>query len=556
MIVTTIPLDTSNALVPASCPETLLSYRLSGTTGTFIENTDLASNDTNLHTELTGKLTPLTLTPVSVPKEYFGLNTGSNGKMKTLPMANFAYGLVRSHDNAGVTWQDIEGKIYTLVRVGNVVTARTSGYYDNVIRLGDIITISGVAEEGFNGEFTVTWKSTSGNPSFQYISPITLNTTATTASMIMYTYWGHLDEWVTVNKVAGRQLIYTVYQVPEWAASNPSSSGPYGGRGWNTAPASQQTLHNFITRVANRYLLMGFIIDYYEISNEPNYGTFYVGTKSSLAEQCRTVNLAVKSITPASKIISPSLTDMANQPATSTYFSDMIIASDNNGGTMAQWIDIVGIHLYGANTSIPLFISTLNNMMVTLGIAHLPIIDTENSAMSGRTTITITNLVRVNNLVTITLAGNHNLANILFKDTAGYSGYVTYSESFTGNFKFNYVNATTLTYHQIGPDETGTVFGVFQSSGLYGDTEFIKNIIQRAVIPACLGVIGQCGYSLGNPIDTLTITSNDTTPSARPEAMRVVTSIFNKIITYGISSANILANGTVVFTVNNVMYSF
>jgi hypothetical protein len=330
---------------------------------------------------------------IAVPRDYFGLNTGRGsltGGITEQQISSFGdgFGLVRSHDNSGISWKDIEKGVVTLIRVGNVVTAQLSSAYTHSLVSGATITIANAIETGFNGTYIITVTSTTA---FTYTSAVSANTTATTATTILARYFKDLDAWVAVNKQAGRKLIYTVYQTPEWASARPTDVGPYGSRGFNAEPANMTTLYDFIVMVATRYSAMGYFIDYFEVSNEPNYSTFYSGTVEKLSEMTRTINQAAKSVYPTTKIICAGMTNIdvaagtpLNQVA-STYFAAMMSASDGATGTMAQWVDVIGYHGYGAESLLLKRIASTKAMAAAVGLSALPLIDTENGINAGST---------------------------------------------------------------------------------------------------------------------------------------------------------------------------
>ena len=74
----------------------------------------------------------------------------------------------------------------------------------------------------------------------------------------------------------------------------------------------------------------------------------FSGTLAKLSEIVRRATVAIKSIDPAVKIISPSITGWSTKPGQSaeTYFTGMMAAPTGDGSTtMKDWVDIIAVHL-------------------------------------------------------------------------------------------------------------------------------------------------------------------------------------------------------------------
>src|SRR6185437_1863728 len=88
------------------------------------------------------------------------------------------------------------------------------------------------------------------------------------------------------------------------------------------------------------------------------------------------------------KIISPSIqgwSATANQ-ASETFFTGMMSASDGASGTMAQWVDIIGVHLYLPSPNkvqdLAGVIDRVNACKTTSGVSALETWDTESAPIS------------------------------------------------------------------------------------------------------------------------------------------------------------------------------
>ena len=196
--------------------------------------------------------------------------------------------------------------------------------------------------------------------------------------------WALMDLWVDTHYTAGRDIIYVVYQTPTWASARPADVGPYGSGGFNAEPASMTTLSTFVTTLINRY---NGKIKYLEVSNEPNFEVggvrFYSGTVEKLSEMTRVINQAAKAIDPTIKIISASVTNIDNSPpaaapdVAATYFAAMMAASDGAAGIMSDWVDVIGVHLYGTEPNMVTRINAAKTMRTNAGLGALQIFDTE-----------------------------------------------------------------------------------------------------------------------------------------------------------------------------------
>lgn len=213
-----------------------------------------------------------------------------------------------------------------------------------------------------------------------------------------------LDQWVNTHYQAGRDLIFTLFGPPAWAVelADRTEQGIYGpsNLGMQAVPNPMSLWSTYCTTIATRYLGK---IKYYEVWNEPNYnndGTgvtalglsskafFYSGTWTELAQLTRLANQAIKAVDPTAKIISPAITvwsPTASQTA-EAYMIGMLAASDGATGTMKDWVDIIGVHLYttslsGGNTMSGLsgMIDRINAAKTTAGVSAKETWDTESA---------------------------------------------------------------------------------------------------------------------------------------------------------------------------------
>ena len=303
--------------VPASFPSNRVRYTYSGgATGVFVLESELANPTAETIANYPG-VSLLTATPVSVNRQFFGLNTGEGNDSVTgfaNPASDVNFGLVRSHDTRNVHWAAMNP---------------SNGVYD-------------------------------------YTTAIA---------------------WANAHKKnQGRKLIFTVYRTPAWASARPAEPSPYEN-GAAAEPSNMAFLSTFVSNFAQAMVNNGTPIDFWEISNEPNFSVtgkrFYSGTVAKLAEMTRVVSQAVKAIDPTTKIISPSCTNWDDSPPEVTadkavnYFASMMAASDGAAGTMATWIDYVTYHSYGTENLLLTRINAIKTAAATAGVGAKPIIDTE-----------------------------------------------------------------------------------------------------------------------------------------------------------------------------------
>lgn len=215
-----------------------------------------------------------------------------------------------------------------------------------------------------------------------------------------------LDSWVDTHFTAGRDLVFTLFGTPGWASARPNERNAYSdqvgepypyNRGITAEPLDMAKWDRFCSKVATRYLGK---IKYYEVWNEPNYGSngtsatsdinYFSGTFAKLAEMTRRAAQTIKAIDPTVKIVAPSITNWTTtvQTATTTaegYFTNMLGTSDGAGGLMKDHVDIINVHLYVSGnhiTSLPKMIDRVKAAMSTAGVAGKEVWDTESGPIN------------------------------------------------------------------------------------------------------------------------------------------------------------------------------
>lgn len=143
----------------------------------------------------------------------------------------------------------------------------------------------------------------------------------------------HLDDFVNKSFAAGRDVIYTVYLTPTWAA--------VGGDQRNI-PTNWTYLENWLAFLYARY---GTKITHYEGWNEPNVSGSFAGSLADLVEHQKCIYQKAKALNATLKVISPAWTftaGIAHAKGLSAYASAAYAASGNVGA----YCDIWGYHFY------------------------------------------------------------------------------------------------------------------------------------------------------------------------------------------------------------------
>lgn len=196
--------------------------------------------------------------------------------------------------------------------------------------------------------------------------------------------WGRFDTWLNHVESNNCTPVFTVFGTPSWASSRPAEASAYGINGLAAEPSNMNDLANFVTAVAQRY---GSRIQYYEVWNEPNLIGFYTGTKAKLVDMVKTVSNSVKTVVPTAKIICPAITSFRETAGSSgEVYLDALLTQQDTAltGTMLNWIDIVGVHLYYNHVTVQLspMITRIKNTLTSRGYGAFDVWDTESGILS------------------------------------------------------------------------------------------------------------------------------------------------------------------------------
>jgi hypothetical protein len=179
--------------------------------------------------------------------------------------------------------------------------------------------------------------------------------------------WEKLDETMDLHRLAGRDIVYSIYGCPSFDVQAAFASSPdmYGGLGGGSPPNTIGTrgiysnvyvhLFDFVERLVTRYNTETLrsndgqkAIKFMQTWNEPIFTgytatSFFYGTASEMALMARTVKLAAQSVDPNIVVTGPSFTGNV------AYISQFLNASDTVGGNGRDHVDAVSYHPYYAD---------------------------------------------------------------------------------------------------------------------------------------------------------------------------------------------------------------
>lgn len=151
--------------------------------------------------------------------------------------------------------------------------------------------------------------------------------------------WRGLMRWAQFHaRENERKLVMTFSGTPRWASAAPYQRSAMGLMGYAAPPAVahraayQRMVKETVTRLKGRLLAT-------ECWNEPNSRDFFTGTQTDLADLCKAVYLATKSVEPKVPVICP----QADDPV---HLDFVYGAKTSAGEPIHQFCDVVGAHLY------------------------------------------------------------------------------------------------------------------------------------------------------------------------------------------------------------------
>jgi polysaccharide biosynthesis protein PslG len=179
--------------------------------------------------------------------------------------------------------------------------------------------------------------------------------------------WANLDALIALAQRRGVDLVYTFGRTPRWASASPDAKTPYGP-GQCAPPAKIEYWDEFVRAIVSH---ANGKIKYWEIWNEPQNPDFYCGDVSTMVELQRRAYEIIKTIDPASMVLTPSPVSTLGPPWMSRFLA-------GGGG---KYADIMAFHGYlapGADAeSIISMITKFKAVFAEHGQETKPVWDTE-----------------------------------------------------------------------------------------------------------------------------------------------------------------------------------
>lgn len=190
-----------------------------------------------------------------------------------------------------------------------------------------------------------------------------------------------LDAWIDQCYSDGREVIFTLYGTPAWAADTSINfTDQYGHQYAANAPADvgsggSASLSAFVTWLVSRYNGSGTRkIHYLELWNEPLFSTvassYFSGTPVKLAQMGKGAYQAAKAVDAGIVVLSPGFAGMAGglDPMAVNYLN----AAVGDGTFGKDWCDGVTYHPYDLGTSSHPFCpiaTSFSNFLAAVGAA-------------------------------------------------------------------------------------------------------------------------------------------------------------------------------------------
>jgi len=185
--------------------------------------------------------------------------------------------------------------------------------------------------------------------------------------------WSRFDQEIAKAQAHNEEILYTLFETPNWAASSPG--GCIQGVGSCNPPndlnsdgtGSDQHFQNFVSA------LMSHVgpgkIKYFEIWNEPNIATEWGGTVAQVVRLAKDANAIIKAADPQAMVVGP-----APSSYNADYQSSMLAAG------LAEYVDAFGFHGYASQPEQLITTITRNQtVFAQYGVQSKPFLDTEGS---------------------------------------------------------------------------------------------------------------------------------------------------------------------------------
>ena len=192
--------------------------------------------------------------------------------------------------------------------------------------------------------------------------------------------WSNFDTWMSTSQANGQDVLFTVYNTPAWASSNPTAlcaatvGGCYPPLDLNAdGTGTNQHFKDFVTALI-KHAGAGKI-KYLEIWNEPNITTEWTGTYAQLVRMAKDASTVAKGIDPNILISGPPETGDGKNSLYMNWLGNFLAAG---GG---QYVDTIDFHGYAYQTAedLAVRINNLRTITTTYGQQNKPVFDTEGS---------------------------------------------------------------------------------------------------------------------------------------------------------------------------------
>ncbi len=162
--------------------------------------------------------------------------------------------------------------------------------------------------------------------------------------------WSNFDTWMSTSQANGQDVLFTVYNTPAWASSNPTAlcaatvGGCYPPLDLNAdGTGTNQHFKDFVTALI-KHAGAGKI-KYLEIWNEPNITTEWTGTYAQLVRMAKDASTVAKGIDPNILISGPPETGDGKNSLYMNWLGNFLAAG---GG---QYVDTIDFHGYAYQTA-------------------------------------------------------------------------------------------------------------------------------------------------------------------------------------------------------------
>ena len=185
--------------------------------------------------------------------------------------------------------------------------------------------------------------------------------------------WERLDGYLRQTNAHHQEVIYTVFDTPDFANGHTSSEFPP-----SDVDGADQYLKDFVTAVYRHVTANGWHIKYWECWNEPDVRNEYKGTMQQLGNMCRDIRNTIKPLDPAAQFVSPAFTSASILGYRRVIDSEQCADDDCSlmqrylAGGGGKFSDIIAYHGYGFPDPVdPLFDSRLPAEAIRYNVPNL-----------------------------------------------------------------------------------------------------------------------------------------------------------------------------------------